>query len=84
MSAHEQIVMEKLFKVYYEQCPNQKINYALFDHKKEQGHIVLSNTIEIIFFRKSHYIKFAYAAGEFGDEFFFDTYEDAINSYLKY
>lgn len=79
----EQIVMEKLFQIYYEQCPQHKIKYALFDHNKEQGHIVLDGHIEIIFFRKGHYHKFVFAHGEFGDEFFNDTYEQAINSLNK-
>lgn len=78
---HEQYVMEKLFKTYYEQCPNEKIKYALFDNIKEQGHIVLHNAMEIVFFRKSHYLKFVFAKGEFGEEFFFDTYQQAIQSY---
>lgn len=77
----EQITMELLFEIFYKQCPHEKIKYALFDHRKEQGHIVLHNTIEIIFFRKGHYAKFAYAKGEFGDEFFFDTYDNAIQSF---
>jgi hypothetical protein len=76
----EQIIMETLFEVYYKQCPHEKIKYALFDHKKEQGHIVLDSQMEIIFFRKGQYTKFVCDRGEFGDEFFFDTYDRAIQS----
>lgn len=74
-------VMVKLFEAHRNQCPESKIRYALYDETKSQGHIVLEEGIEIIHFlnyRGGDAIKFAFARGEQGDEYFFDTYKDAI------
>jgi hypothetical protein len=71
----EQKIMSELFATYYEQCPSSKINYALYDPTKSQGHIVLLDIwMEIIHFTNS--IKFTIIRGE--QEYFFDTYAKAI------
>lgn len=73
-------MMEELFIVYYEQCPNAKIKYATYDDAKSQGHIVLlDDWIEIIHFTNyqgGYAIKFSIVRED--DEFFFNTYEEAV------
>ena len=72
-------MMEELFVVYYEQCPNEKIKYSIFDSTKNQGHIVLLDEwMEIIHFANyqgRYAIKFAIVLNEI--EMYFDTYEEA-------
>lgn len=77
-----QLAMEQLFDVYYHQCPNSKISYALYNEVNRQGHIVLAEGIQIIYFEKYQdsedgVIRFAFSRGEHGDEVFFVFYEDA-------
>jgi DUF971 family protein len=71
--------MEELFNTYYEQCPSERISYAIYDETKSQGHIVLAQHLEIIHFTNyqgQYAIKFAFSRG--ADEVFFDTYLEAI------
>lgn len=75
--------MEELFRTYYDQCPNVKIKYAIYNSEKKQGHIVLSeNWIEIIYFEDYqgfNAIKFSISRN--ADEFFFDSYDEAKRHY---
>lgn len=75
-----QNTMELLFKKYYQECPNSKIRYAIFDDTKTQGHIVLSEGIEIIHLKLSQNrdkILFVFSRGDWGEEYFFNTYQEA-------
>ena len=80
-----QQMMEELFVVYYEQCPNEKIKYSIFDFEKNQGHIVLLDEwMEIIHFSNHQYgysIKFVIVSNEI--EMFFDTYNEAIKFFYQ-
>lgn len=80
MTKGNQQMIEELFIVYYEQCPNAKIKYAIYDDSKSQGHIVLlDDWIEIIHFTNyqgGYAIKFTIVRDD--EEYFFDTYLDAI------
>jgi hypothetical protein len=74
-TTYPQQMMSELFATYYEQCPSSKINYAIYDPTKSQGHIVLlDDWMEIIHFTNS--IKFAIIRNE--EVYFFDTYSKAI------
>ena len=72
--------MEELFVVFYEQCPRERIKYAIYDPTKTQGHIVLGDKwMEIIHFTNyqgAYAIKFAIVRDE--QEYFFDSYLDAV------
>lgn len=75
-----QFAMEQLFDVYYHLCPNSKISYALYNEEKKQGHIVLDESIEIIYFERyqdaeNGVIRFAFSRE--GEEFFFVFYDEA-------
>lgn len=75
MKKDYETMLRELFDIYYEQCPNSRINYALYDDKKDQAHIVLDEQIEIISFNNyqgKYAIKFAIAIE--CDVYFFDTY----------
>ena len=73
-------MMAHLFEVYYEQCPESKIAYAIYDPTKTQGHIVLQEEwIEIIHFTNyqgAYAIKFVVVREDV--EYFFDNYVDAV------
>lgn len=75
-----EFAMSQLFDVYYFQCPNSKIKYAIYNEKKQQGHIVLEEGIEIIYFDKyqgseSGVIRFAFARED--EEYYFIQYDEA-------
>jgi hypothetical protein len=77
--SNEQMMME-LFVVYYEQCSTARIDYAIYDPTKTQGHIVLLDEwMEIIHFadyQGGYAIKFTIIREDV--EYFFDTYVDAV------
>ena len=79
MTKSNQQMMEELFVVYYEQCPRERIKYAIYDPTKTQGHIVLGNWMEIIHFadyQGGYAIRFTIIREDI--EYFFDTYVDAV------
>lgn len=80
MTKDSQQIMEELFVVYYEQCPTARINYAIYDPTKTQGHIVLLDEwMEIIHFadyQGGYAIRFTIIKE--GVEYFFETYVDAV------
>ena len=80
MTKDYQQMMEELFVVYYEQCPNARIKYAVYDPTKTQGHIVLLDEwMEIIHFTNyqgAYAIKFTIMREDVC--YFFDTYVDAV------
>lgn len=79
MKKYPQEMMEELFATYYDHCPLETISYAIYDETKNQGHIVLENHIEIIYFTNyqgGYAIKFGVSRD--GEEAFFDTYREAI------
>ncbi len=79
MKKTEKQMMAELYEVYKKECPNVKINYETYDITKTQAHICLDGWIEIIHFTNyqgGYAIKFAIVRGI--DEFFFDTYADAV------
>ncbi len=73
-------MMQELFVVFYEQCPRERIKYAIYDPTKTQGHIVLGNYwMEIIHFTNyqgAYAIKFVVVREDI--EYFFDSYVDAV------
>ena len=79
MTKSKEKMMDQLYKVYNDQCPNEKIREWLYDPAKTQGHIILENNIEIIHFtdyQGQYFIKFVFTSD--GEEYFFDNYLDAI------
>jgi hypothetical protein len=80
MTKDSQEIMQDLFVVYYDQCPTARIQYAIYDPTKTQGHIVLlKHWIEIVHFSNyqgGYAIKFLITRNS--EEYFFDTYADAI------
>jgi hypothetical protein len=78
MTKSNQQMMEELFVVYYEQCPTARINYAIYDPTKSQGHIILKDWMEIVHFadyQGGYAIKFV--VERWGQEYFFDSFSDA-------
>jgi hypothetical protein len=45
MTKSKEKMMDQLYKVYNDQCPNEKIREWLYDPAKTQGHIILENNI---------------------------------------
>ncbi len=77
MTKDSQQIMEELFVVYYEQCPTARINYAIYDPTKTQGHIVLLDEwMEIIYFAGADSVKFTIVRED--ECYFFDKYVDAV------
>jgi hypothetical protein len=80
MTKDSQQIMEELFVVYYEQCPTARIDYAIYDPTKTQGHIVLLDEwMEIIHFadyQGGYSIKFTIVRED--ECYFFDKYVDAV------
>jgi hypothetical protein len=78
MKKDYETMLRDLFDTYYQQCPNHRILYALYDEKKDQAHIVLDDRIEIIAFNNyqgTYAIKFALSID--CEEHFFNNYKDA-------
>jgi len=72
-------MMDQLYKVYNDQCPNEKIREWLYDPVKAQAHIILENDIEIIHFtndQKQYFIKFFFSRND--TEYFLNDYTNAI------
>tara|TARA_R110000868_G_C10600830_1_gene740485 strand:+ start:105 stop:401 length:297 start_codon:yes stop_codon:yes gene_type:complete len=82
MTKSKEKMMDQLYKVYNDQCPNEKIRQSLYDPVKTQGHIILENSIEIIHFtdyKGQYFIKFVFTSD--CEEYFFDNYLDAIKHF---
>ena len=66
--------MMLLFDVYYEQCPDEHILYALYDDENNCGKIALMDGPVITHFRNGNHTRFVYHLDD-DNLYHFNTYK---------